>query len=1079
MSSKQLLGKKRLIVDNAVFLDLQESADGTTFGQNYVDYLGTTFLSYEGKDTVRAAVGKHWDYHTNLPETTDSFFTNNNPKPTLFFNQPVHLVECDDPEELVDVPFTQDISQPDGELTQEEIDMLTAAGIFNLPFGIYRKKMMLRCNVPLSELQNYDDVNEQKLQMFWTYLTKYGIVRENGQLLRPIIRSGEQFLDHVHEADDPFTPEELESTDPVGPAFYADYKTYYNNSYFSERYDDLTSDSRLQNALPNVYSIISILNNHALTEQTSFSLTEIINGGDDGINSFFPSGFTVGGSPKSLTLQNFLLYGFYLPSGLPVTRRAPPETFNSILKYYPLEASISLYGNHRLTDLSSGETLIKMIRANKSKEDTDMSSLYHDYIIRFLEEIGGADPTSYYTIQDAQAIHDSYIEGIEPTTKLGALEYINSNLIFSPRSIETLNAVNKYKDYFPMYFEMNFSSKKKAGLGDILREAHFSNPVATEIVGSQNIFGARQTEGSGPYQFRNNKSVNYSFVEHVEAKEYLNATNISEKIILPLYNPDNIAYTETTKKTIDFISLLYDKVSFSNDIQDLPQEDILYDSNGNPMNWISQEDPIPGAPLPYSLGTDARNYITYFKNSDEYDIYEAEWLNGVFAQAIKSEVVGIYGSSRRKYIDIVAGTQANNEDLFYLIKKFEIKSGVEKEIKNIIFPNNSQVKDIQFVDTQVKYASNATYRYEVYACRLVYGESYSYYFEDDVGAKYTYSDADAINSFGNTENLINPNTLPGEFYGGTTSHLEGDSVMLHTTFYAETRPSIQLIQDLLFSTPEIKIVDSPPVPPDVNIVPYRAKSDRIKIILQASSDMFREKMVRLTNSDINQENLMIEAQLSADRKILFSSDDRVSGFEMFKIDKRPTSYQDFFLDVANPVIQGSTVMFDDLVQPNRKYYYTFRTVDIHGHFSNPSAVYEVELIDEKGAVKPIIKTISLDPPQDYQQVKECQKYLMIKPTDKQIFFSDSEAIDSIFSSKKPVDQRRRFKVRLTSKSTGKKVDINISFGREMLPKEIELTSTQANALVDALAGISSAKTPPSGMTLAPLGKKTLSDLINE
>ena len=49
----------------------------------------------------------------------------------------------------------------------------------------------------------------------------------------------------------------------------------------------------------------------------------------------------------------------------------------------------------------------------------------------------------------------------------------------------------------------------------------------------------------------------------------------------------------------------------------------------------------------------------------------------------------------------------------------------------------------------------------------------------------------------------------------------------------------------------------------------------------------------------------------------------------------------------------------------------------------------------------------------------------------------------------------------------------------MLPKEIELTSTQANALVDALAGISSAKTPPSGMTLAPLGKKTLSDLINE
>ena len=58
--------------------------------------------------------------------------------------------------------------------------------------------------------------------------------------------------------------------------------------------------------------------------------------------------------------------------------------------------------------------------------------------------------------------------------------------------------------------------------------------------------------------------------------------------------------------------------------------------------------------------------------------------------------------------------------------------------------------------------------------------------------------------------------------------------------------------------------------------------------------------------------------------------------------------------------------------------------------------------------------------------REIQKYLLIKPTDKQIYFSDDADVNSIFSTEIE-ENKKKYKVRLTSKGTGKKIDINFSF----------------------------------------------------
>ena len=52
--------------------------------------------------------------------------------------------------------------------------------------------------------------------------------------------------------------------------------------------------------------------------------------------------------------------------------------------------------------------------------------------------------------------------------------------------------------------------------------------------------------------------------------------------------------------------------------------------------------------------------------------------------------------------------------------------------------------------------------------------------------------------------------------------------------------------------------------------------------------------------------------------------------------------------------------FEESVLPNTKYYYTFRSVDVHGHMSNPTPIYQVELIDADGAIYPLVNIYEMN-----------------------------------------------------------------------------------------------------------------------
>ena len=154
-------------------------------------------------------------------------------------------------------------------------------------------------------------------------------------------------------------------------------------------------------------------------------------------------------------------------------------------------------------------------------------------------------------------------------------------------------------------------------------------------------------------------------------------------------------------------------------------------------------------------------------------------------------------------------------------------------------------------------------------------------------------------------------------------------------------------------------------------------------------------------------------------------------------------------------LKSSCAAYVSTLVPNKKYYYIVRTLDIHGFKSNPTAVYEVEIVSNSGTIYPVIRTVKLGPQNDGRKMtRSMRKYLQVKPSFLQTFAQmgpgapmDALTLDDL-ESPDPLAENgewtekfdslviggaaqpiwgKSFKIRLTSKQTGRKLDFNMTF----------------------------------------------------
>ena len=252
------------------------------------------------------------------------------------------------------------------------------------------------------------------------------------------------------------------------------------------------------------------------------------------------------------------------------------------------------------------------------------------------------------------------------------------------------------------------------------------------------------------------------------------------------------------------------------------------------------------------------------------------------------------------------------------------------------------------------------------------------------------------------------------------------------------------------------MVDTPPVQPGLEIVPYAGVNNKLLFNFNTRTGDYYARPIILKPSDIPAFKNILRCQAPAipkdgsSPKIRFKSDDPAASFQIFRSEEPPKTYKHFHDKLIKTVqtdINPSTIQTADAasyienIKPNKKYYYTFRTIDAHGHFSNPTAIYEVELVDDDGAVYPIIELhhISKYKPNDNVLEKKMMKLLHIIPTISQGMIDEKKSnLDNALSAnssgksivlgmKPKTIWGRQFKVRLISRSTGRKIDLNLNF----------------------------------------------------
>ena len=188
-----------------------------------------------------------------------------------------------------------------------------------------------------------------------------------------------------------------------------------------------------------------------------------------------------------------------------------------------------------------------------------------------------------------------------------------------------------------------------------------------------------------------------------------------------------------------------------------------------------------------------------------------------------------------------------NETIFYKVEKWSVNAdGTPNEnLQNFYFPNSRSISEHNFTDTQVKYGKK--YIYRIYAMNMVFGTKYSY--REDLMP------------------VANSPTLNGKIHPG-----DGD---LQARICVISEPTIRLVEVPYFQK-EIVMMDSPPVFPDVEVINYRNKRDRIAFWLNGNVGEYKLNPVLIQDADKQKSSNFSSVSIKA--ILLFLKSEYLFGF---------------------------------------------------------------------------------------------------------------------------------------------------------------------------------------------------------
>jgi len=402
------------------------------------------------------------------------------------------------------------------------------------------------------------------------------------------------------------------------------------------------------------------------------------------------------------------------------------------------------------------------------------------------------------------------------------------------------------------------------------------------------------------------------------------------------------------------------------------------------------------------------------------------FANQVSAVRFLSEMRQFINSESRDLRNILNSSSSKTFFLGYKIEKY-----LDNDATGPIQTYYTNDKD--FIDTQLKYGRRYIYKTKVLLGIL--GSSYSYsnlfYNIDDITLQSPEGES--------------PSFSPSEY-----SSIIDEEYRAYVD--VDISPSFQVLEYEV-DYDEVAFVDSPTLPPQVNF--YNSKTEPSInftfspnfFTVESVSSMGNEEVMRdllpLTERDRRLVDLL---SISKGNKV---SPDYFTGiYEVYRTRQPPASevdFEDAFLttvdDKSSLVFLGNNTsfpiseldnmngFFSDNIMVNEKYYYAFRALTYHGTPSNLTIPYEVELLRDSDEYKINVKQYRYPKDKNYNYQKMMKRIMKITPNFNRLIFSeeDKNSFTLDEGSLLSLESERLFKIRVTSKHTGKKVDLNIRF----------------------------------------------------
>jgi uncharacterized protein YueI len=630
---------------------------------------------------------------------------------------------------------------------------------------------------------------------------------------------------------------------------------------------------------------------------------------------------------------------------------------------------------------------------------------------------------------------------------------LTDSIVIPGPEYEMYNSIS-YNDFaFPMKIDVEIPTGKTGRLGELLEEKNLTSILAR---------GLQHFQKHG-----RDRNPSYEVDYHLESQYLKTVVPDMENIRAnrrPLLEPYKFKSLSQEMTTYDLVNIFLALAATDPDLSGLGETDrsLLFSAFGKEM-----------AGNPLSEPQETIMGLCYMEMI-------------AFAEGRMENTTPIFNLGKPTY----------SEPLIYKLEKRDADNNI---IQELFFSNKKDLGTVIYTDTQIKY--DREYDYQVVEYRIMTG----------IEEFFTLVDFRVPNWVDNlplNPAMVLPFTPPLP-PGNPITDPEGDqdrSVALSAhaanpepftyEFLVQRKPTVRLVEHRIVgpsvtggsrtkhfrargvSFPAAKVMDRPPVAPDLLILPIKDNFTQVKTLVDPGTGKYLKEQAlpivsignrtgeirELANyqEEFEYYNLLPNHLEFADEGIA-----EIKEFTLYwttSLNRNVAHYSDIYKSFnpdSNSNARLKKFKTDELIagdipyapgfgallnlEPNVTYYITCTVEDVHQNVSNPSPIYEARLHYEKGLLVPQIKLFHFVPINNKQISRKMARFIEIKASAIQtqpaiITNDDGAPIGTRRSLASELGSRvtnNDFVIRFTSRDTGKKFDLRVSFDQQDILPEPE------------------------------------------